>query len=203
MNACIKVITYSGISLYLDWEQHWLCQHQHSNASFEEGMLSDVIHLGPETPIFCQTRRRTEVCCTAGWQSVQFSQIWATAAAAVVFKTQLMRQSMVVSLTVLQMALIHFLRVLRKAIIGLQFSYVCRVDVQTNTNKHVICILHGEVTVTSLDPCCQWLLFSVLNVSLFKQGLVISKAHWMFHMHTFPCLLFHVSVFWFWIQSIL
>lgn len=64
-----------------------------------------------------------------------------------------MRQSTVVSLPVLQMALIHFLCVLRKAIIGLQFSYVCRVEVQTNTNKHVICILHGEVTVTSLDPC--------------------------------------------------
>lgn len=40
------------MSLYLDRKQHRLRQHQHSDAPFEEGMLSDVVHLGPETSVF-------------------------------------------------------------------------------------------------------------------------------------------------------
>lgn len=47
--------------LYLNREQHRLCQHQHGNAPFEEGMLSDVIHLGPEAPVFCQADRGAEI----------------------------------------------------------------------------------------------------------------------------------------------
>lgn len=49
------------VSLYLDRKQHRLCQHQHGDAPFEEGMLSDVVHLGPETSVFWEADTRSDL----------------------------------------------------------------------------------------------------------------------------------------------
>lgn len=86
--------------------------------------------------------------------------VWTTVAAAVVVWSQPMLKSVVVSLTVLQMALTDCLGVLINGIIVLQVShtlYVCRCVCVKQTNMHV-CILHSGVTVTSLAS--YWLLDS-------------------------------------------
>lgn len=49
------------VTLYLDWKQHRLSQHQHGNAPFEEGMLGDIVHLGPETSVFWEADTEWEL----------------------------------------------------------------------------------------------------------------------------------------------
>lgn len=60
-----------NVILHLYRKQHRLCQHQHGDAPFKEGMLGDVIHLGAETTVFWERQRHRLGVTAPGWGGQQ------------------------------------------------------------------------------------------------------------------------------------